>query len=92
MNNNDVSKKLEDILSSVDKRKLQRGTQSITDLLSTPEGQKLRNKLSGVDKQKLLDAFSKMDTQKIKSALENADASKLGSMSADEIINKIKKL
>lgn len=92
MNNNDISKKLGDILSSIDKSKLQKGTQSITDLLSSSEGQKLKNKLSGVDKQKLFDAFAKMDTRTIKSAIESADVSKLGSMNADDIINKLKKL
>ncbi len=89
---NNVNKKLEEILSSVDKATLQKSTQRAVDMLGTAEGQKLRNSLAGADKQKLMKLFSQLDAKKVKSALENADSSGLVGMSAEEIIKKLNQL
>jgi hypothetical protein len=90
--NNDVNKKLQDILSSLDQNTLKNGAQSVGQFLNTKEGQKVKQKLAGIDKQKVVDTFSKMDAGEIKKKLAQADLSKFKNMSADEIVNKFKKL
>lgn len=90
--NNNINKKLQDVLGAMDQNKLKNGAQSVNRFLNTKEGQKVKQQLSGVDKQKVLDIFSKMDANEIKQKLSKADLSKFGDISADEIINKFKKL
>lgn len=87
---NNVNKKLESILSSVDKSKINETKRSLEDFAKTPEGKKVINQLGGIDKNKLMNLFMSMDTQDLKSKLEKADLSKLSQSDIKNVINKIK--
>ena len=88
--NNDISKKLNDIISGVDKNKILKSKKTIEDFASTPDGQRLLNELKNTDKNKLLEMFMKMDTSEIKKKLQNADISKLSNIKPGDIKNKLK--
>lgn len=86
--NDNINKKLEDILSGVDKSKIG-GNMGF---FNSPEGQKLKNSLSAADKQKILNVFAGLDTNDVKRKLANTDLSALSKMSASDIAAKLKKL
>lgn len=87
-----VDKKLADILSSVDKGKLEKNSKAINQIINSNEGQKLKNQIGQIDKNKLIEAFSSMDSNDIKNKLSRADVSKLNGLTAEEIIRKLKNL
>ena len=81
MNNNDVRKKLDEVLKS---GAMPRGLESI---LSSPQGKRLAQNLSGQDKEKLLKMFMSMDTNEIKNKMKNVNISDL---SAEEILKNLR--
>ena len=87
---NDLNKKLNEVLSGIDKNKILKSKKTIEEFASTPDGQKLLNELKNTDKNKLLEMFMKMDTSEIKRKLQNADVSKLSNMNLGDIKNKLK--
>ncbi len=87
-----ISKKLEEILSGVDMKKLEKGRENITSALNSQEGRNFARRISSIDKDKLFDAFSRMDANEIKRKIASADMSKLSSLKADEVINKLNNL
>lgn len=86
----EVDKKLKDVLSGISAEDLKKSKASIEQLLSTPQGKNLIDKLSNVDKNKILDTFMKMDTNQMKEKLKNVDLSKISQSDAMNIINKLK--
>ncbi len=88
--NNNVNKKLEGILSSVDKNKINETKKSLEEFAKTPEGKKIMQQLGGMDKNKLMNLFMSMDTRDLKAKLEKADLSKLSQADIKNLINKIK--
>lgn len=88
--NNDPQKKLESIISSLDKSKVSEVKQKLSSILNTPEGRKLAGELSGIDKSKLMNTFMSMNTQDMKSKLGSADLSKLSPKDVDKILKNLK--
>ena len=88
--NNDPQKKLESIISSLDKSKLNEVKQKLNAMLNTPDGRKLAGELIGIDKSKLMNTFMSMNTQDMKNKLGNADLSKLSSKDIDRILKNLK--
>ncbi len=86
----DVNKKMENILNGIDKNTINSGKRSIEQLLSTPEGKKLAERLGNIDKNKVIDQFMKMDTAEMKKKLQNADLSKLSGLKAEDIMKKLR--
>ncbi len=87
---NNINKKLEDILGGIDKSKL--NGRNMGAFLNSPEGQKLKNSLSAADKQKILNVFAGLDTNEVKRKLSGVDFGALSKMSASDIADKLKKL
>ncbi len=86
----DVNKKMENILNGIDKNTINSGKRSIEQLLSTPEGKKLAERLGNIDKNKVIDQFMKMDPAEMKKKLQNADLSKLSGLKAEDIMKKLR--
>lgn len=87
---NNVGKKLEDILKGMDKNKLMTSKRNVEQFLNTPEGRKLKQSLTGADKDKFINEFMKMDSDKLKQTLKNADTSRLADINAEEFLKKFK--
>jgi len=87
-----MDKKLEEILSGVDAKKIEKGRENILNALNSPEGKKFVRKISAIDKQKLMEVFSGMSTNEIKRKIANADIDKIASLKADDVINKLNNL
>ena len=85
MNNYDITKKLQSLLSE---SKLTE--QKISSLLNGSKGKNIINSLSEKDKQKLMSTFMSMSNEEIKAKLKNADLSSLSGMSVDEILKKLR--
>ena len=60
MNNNDIEKKLREVLSGVDMSGF--NSSGIEKLLKSPQGRKLAESISDTDKQKLLNKFMSMNS------------------------------
>lgn len=88
--NNDPQKKLENILSSLDRNKVSEVKQKLSAMLNTPDGRKLAGELSGIDKNKLMNTFMSMNSQDIKKKLGNVDLSRLSSKDVDKILKNLK--
>lgn len=86
----DVNKKMENILNGIDKNTINSGKKSIEQLLSTPEGKKLAERLGNIDKNKVIDQFMKMDPAEMKKKLQNADLSNLSGLKAEDIMKKLR--
>lgn len=84
-----VEKKLNDVLSGIDKGKLNSAKRSVEEFISTKEGQKIKEELKGMDKNKLINSFMKMDTNELRTMLEKAN---LAGLSGTDIQNILKRL
>jgi len=87
---NNVNKKLENILSSVDKRKINETKRSLEEFSKTAEGKKVMQQIGTIDKNKLMNLFMSMDTKDLKDKLSKADLSKLSQSDIKNVMNKIK--
>ena len=81
--NNNIDKKLQDVLNGIDKSKIRQ----VEQFLNTPDGEKIKQKLNGTDKNKIINAFMNMDTNELKKKLSGADFSKIN---PKNIIDKLK--
>lgn len=88
--NNDPQRKLENIMSSLDKSKVNEVKQKLSAMLNTPDGRKLAGELSGIDKSKLMNTFMSMNVQDMKKKLGKADLSKLSSKDVERILKGLK--
>lgn len=85
-----IGDKLSRMLSGLDKNKLKSSADAVSKLLSSEEGQRLKNSLSESDKKAILEKFMSLDTSEVNAKLKNADPSQLNGMSADDIMKKLK--
>lgn len=88
--NNSAEKKLEGILSSLDKNKISEAKSKLNGFMNTPEGRKIAREISGIDKNKLMDTFMSMNSSEVKNKLNNADLSKLSGKDIEKILNQLK--
>ncbi len=85
-----VNKKLNDVLSGLNKDKLSNAKRSIEEFLASREGEKIKEKLKGADKDKLIDNFMKMDTNELRKMLQKANLSNLSGIDMNNILKKLK--
>ena len=83
--NNNINKKLEDVLKKVNPQDLKK-------LASTPGIQNIIKSLSDSDRQKLISEFSTLSSDDISRKLNSKNLSSLKGMSAEQIIKKLKSL
>lgn len=88
--NEDLTQKLQNILSTLDKDKLKKSKMEVENFLSTPEGKKLISNLKNEDKEKILQKFMNIDTGKLKNKLNTDKMSGLSRMTADDILKKLR--
>lgn len=89
--NSDVNKKLNDLLSGVDKTKLDAAKKSVEKFINSNDGDKLKQQLKNVDKNKLLNKFMNMDSNEMKSVLQKANLSNFSPNDVSNILNKLDK-
>ena len=89
--NSDVNKKLNDLLSGVDKTKLDAAKKSVERFINSNDGDKLKQQLKNVDKNKLLNKFMNMDSNEMKAVLQKANLSNLSPNDVSNILNKLDK-
>ena len=89
--NSDVNKKLNNLLSGVDKTKLDAAKKSVEQFINSNDGNKIKEQLKNVDKNKLLNKFMNMDSNEMKAVLQKANLSKLSPDDVSNIINKLNK-
>lgn len=87
---NNVNKKLENILAGLDKNKVAQAKRSLEGFMNTPEGRRLAQQISSADRSKLINSFMNMNTDDIKKKLNNVDLSKLSGSDIAGVINKLK--
>ncbi len=85
-----INDKLSRMLTGADKNKLKSSIDAVSKLLSSKEGQKLKNSLSESDKKAILQKFMSMDEKEITEKIKNADISGIDKLSADDILRKLK--
>ena len=88
--NSDASKKLSEMLSGIDKGKLDLSKKSIESFLNSPEGKRLKNSITDAEKRQILSKFMSMDTKELKNKLNNSDTSKLNGLNLADILKKLK--
>ncbi len=89
--NSDVNKKLNDLLSGVDKTKLDAAKKSVEKFINSNDGDKLKQQLKNVDKNKLLNKFMNMDSNEMKAVLQKANLSNISPNDVSNILNKLDK-
>ena len=85
-----VNKKLNDVLSGLNKDKLNSAKRSVEEFLGSGEGEKIKEKLKGMDKDKLIDNFMKMDTDELRKMLQKTNLSNLSGADMNNILKKLK--
>ena len=68
--------KFEDLINKVDRKGLEASIDSLKAVLSSPDGQKIRDKIKNMDKKALLHKLNNMNTQDIPSSQKINDATK----------------
>lgn len=68
--------KFEDLINKIDRKGLEDSIDSLKDLLSTPDGKKIRDKIKKMDKQALLSQLNKMNTNNIPNSQSVKNATK----------------
>ena len=88
--NDDLTQKLRNILSTLDKDKLQKSKKEVESFLSTSEGKKLVANLKNEDKEKILQKFMQMDPGELKKKLNSDGISGISNIKADDIFKKLR--
>ena len=88
--NQNVNKKLNEVLGGIDKGKLNNAKKSVEQFINSIDGQKLKEQLKGVDKNKLLNNFMNMDSNELKKVLSKANLDKLSGNDIENILKKLK--
>ena len=88
--NQDVNKKLNEVLSGIDKSKLNDAKKSVEQFIKGSDGQKLKEQLQGIDKNKLLKNFMNMNSDELKNVLSKANLDKLSGNDIENILKKLK--
>lgn len=90
MNNNDISKKLEALISGMNSSEIAGSKQNIQQFLNSPQGRKLASSLSDNDKKKIMNKFMSMSNADIQNKLRNTNQRDLSNLSIDEILKKLR--
>ncbi len=85
-----VGKKINDVLSGIDKDKLNSAKKSVEEFISTKEGQKIKEELKGMDKNKLINNFMKMDTNELRNMLGKANLAGLSGQDFENMLKRFK--
>ena len=88
--NQDVNKKLNEILGGIDKGKLNSAKKSVEQFMQGSDGGKLKEQLKKVDKNKLIKNFMKMDSKELQNVLNKANLDKLTETDVENILKKLK--
>lgn len=83
--NNNVNRKLESVLSGMNKRELQ-------GLMRSVKNSGVLSRLSESDKRRIINEFASLDTNEIRSKLSKLNVNDLSRLSVNDIIKKINKL
>lgn len=83
--NNNVNRKLESVLSSMNKRELQ-------GLMRSVKNSGVLSRLSESDKRRIINEFASLDTNEIRSKLSKLNVNDLSRLSVNDIIKKINNL
>ena len=83
--NNNVNRKLESVLSGMNKRELQ-------GLMRSVKSSGVLSRLSENDKRRIINEFASLDTNEIRSKLSKLNVNDLSRLSVNDIIKKINKL
>ena len=86
----DLGQKLQNILNTLDKDKLQKSKKQVESFLTTLEGKKLISNLKDEDNEKLLKKFMSMDQNEIKRKLQSEGVSGLSGLKAEDIFKKLR--
>ena len=86
----DLAQKLQNILNTLDKDKLQKSKKQVESFLTTPEGKKLISNLKEEDKEKILKNFMNMDQNEIKRKLQSESLTGLSGLKAEDIFKKLR--
>ena len=81
--NNDISSKLNSILSAMDPKDLQK-------LVQMTKNSGIASRLTPTDRQKLINEFAKLDSADIKKKLSSLNSADLSKLSADDLIRKLR--
>lgn len=90
MNNNDINKKLEALISGMNGSEIAGSKQTIQQFLNSPQGKKLASSLSDADKKKIINKFMSMSNADIQNKLRNTNRRDLSNISIDEILKKLR--
>ena len=83
--NNNVNRKLESVLSGMNKRELQ-------GLMRSVKNSGVLSRLSENDKRRIINEFASLDTNEIRSKLSKLNVNDLSRLSVNDIIKKINNL
>ncbi len=83
--NNNVNRKLESVLSGMNKRELQ-------GLMRSVKNSGVLSRLSESDKRRIINEFASLDTNEIRSKLSKLNVNDLSRLSVNDIIKKINNL
>lgn len=83
--NNNVNRKLESVLSGMNKRELQ-------GLMRSVKSSGVLSRLSESDKRRIINEFASLDTNEIRSKLSKLNVNDLSRLSVNDIIKKINNL
>lgn len=83
--NNDMSAKLNSIISSMNPQDLQK-------IIQMTKSSGILSRLTPSDRQKLINEFSKLDSKEIKRKMSGVNSSDLSKLSADELIKKLREI
>lgn len=86
--NQDINKKLENVLNGMDKDTINSGKKLAEQILSGKDGEKALKALNNIDKNKLLDAFMNIDDSVLKEKLQSV--SNVPNLNVDEILKKLR--
>lgn len=87
---NNIGNKISDILSGISGGKFQSSVGKISELLSSKEGEKLKNSLTESQKKAIIDKFMSLDADEVKEKLSNFDPKKIEGLSGDDIMRFLK--
>lgn len=88
--NNDVNKKIENLISGMNSSEFMSSKQSIEQILNSPQGKKLAASFSESDKQKIINKFMSMSNTDIQNSLKNVNLKNLSNLQIDDILKKLK--
>lgn len=88
--NEELNKKLNDLLSGIDREKLSGMKRSVGKMLEGKNGEMLKRRIGTMDKDKLLDEFMRLDSNELKRLIGKANVNELDGTEIEEVLKKMK--